>query len=259
MAASQTGPGQKSSRILCTNDDGIHAPGLRLLADVARRLGDVTVVAPDRQKSATSHSLTLHRPVRVTQIEPDHHVIDGTPTDCVLIAVNKLLADRPDFVLSGVNHGPNMGEDVLYSGTVAAAMEGTILGIPAIAVSLAGEGRGDLDSYADVLHEMLLKILGRSAIPSETFFNVNIPAIPASEIKGIRVTTLGRRVYSDSLIRREDPGGREYFWIGGGVSSWSGGEDSDFRALEAGYVSITPLHLDLTNHQLIDEVRSWDL
>lgn len=259
MPASHPGGRQEPPRILCTNDDGIHARGLRLLADVAGRLGDVTVVAPDRQKSAVSHSLTLHRPLRITEIKPRHHVIDGTPTDCVLIAVNQLLKHRPDFVLSGVNHGPNMGEDVLYSGTVAAAMEGTILGIPAIAVSLAGEGSGDIQSYADVLHQLLLQILGRPSIPKETFFNVNIPGIPASEIKGIRVTRLGRRVYSDSLVRREDPGGREYFWIGGGVSSWSGGEDSDFRALEAGYISITPMHLDLTNHRLIDEVRSWNL
>jgi len=260
VTASQKHSGGSSSPlILCTNDDGIHAPGLRLLADVAGRLGDVIVVAPDRQQSATSHSLTLHRPLRVTEIEPDRHVIDGTPTDCVLIAVNQLLAVRPDFVLSGVNHGSNMGEDVLYSGTVAAAMEGTILGIPSIAVSWAGEGIGDLSSFASPLHHLLEQILGRAEFPAETFLNINIPDVTASRIKGIRVTTLGRRVYSDSLIRREDPGGREYFWIGGGVSSWSGGETSDFRALEAGYVSVTPMHLDLTSHRLIDELESWSL
>jgi 5'-nucleotidase len=251
--------GAASPLILCTNDDGIHAPGLGLLADIAQRLGDVTVVAPDRQQSATSHSLTLHRPLRVTEIEPDRHIIDGTPTDCVLIAVNKLLPKRPDFVLSGVNHGPNMGEDVLYSGTVAAAMEGTILGIPAIAVSWAGEGEGDLGAFSEPLHDILSQILTRSTFPAQTFLNINIPDVPATSIKGIRVTSLGRRVYSDSLIRREDPGGREYFWIGGGVSSWSGAENSDFRALEAGYVSITPMHLDLTNHRLIDELESWAL
>ena len=246
-------------RILCTNDDGIHAPGLALLADVASGLGDVTVVAPDRQQSATSHSLTLHRPLRVTEVEPDRHVIDGTPTDCVLIAVNQILEARPDFVLSGVNHGPNMGEDVLYSGTVAAAMEGTILGIPAMAISWVGEGIGDLGSYAPPLRIMLESILARAAFPAETFLNVNIPDLPIEDIRGTRVTTLGRRVYSDSLIRREDPAGREYFWIGGGVSSWSGTEDSDFRAVEAGYISVTPLHLDLTNHKLIQELRSWSL
>lgn len=247
-------------RVLCTNDDGIHAAGLQVLVSVAERLGETRVVAPDREQSATSHSLTLHRPLRVTEVAPGRHVIDGTPTDCVLIAVNELLPWRPDFVLSGINHGPNMGEDVLYSGTVAAAMEGTILGIPSIAVSWrGGEGPGDVTDYADLLHELLGELLARPDFPPETFFNVNIPARPASEIEGVRVTTLGRRVYSDSLIRREDPGGREYFWIGGGVSSWSGGEDSDFKAVEAGYVSITPLHLDLTNHRLLEEVASWAL
>lgn len=246
-------------RILCTNDDGIHAPGLALLADVAGDIGSVTVVAPDRQQSATSHSLTLHRPLRVTEVEPRRHVIDGTPTDCVLIAVNQILEANPDFVLSGVNHGPNMGEDVLYSGTVAAAMEGTILGIPAIAISWVGDAAGDLSDYAPPLRLMLEDILARDDFPPETFFNVNIPDLPASEIRGTRVTTLGRRVYSDSLIRREDPAGKEYFWIGGGVSSWSGSEESDFRAVDAGYISITPMHLDLTNHRLIQELRSWSL
>ena len=246
-------------RILCTNDDGIHAPGLELLVSVAAGLGETRVVAPDREQSATSHSLTLHRPLRVTEVAPGRHVIDGTPTDCVLIAVKELLPWRPDFVLSGVNHGPNMGEDVLYSGTVAAAMEGTILGIPSIAVSWTGGGREDLGAYSSLLAGLLHGLIVRNDFPAETFFNVNVPMRPVDEIEGIRVTTLGRRVYSDSLIRREDPGGREYFWIGGGVSSWSGGENSDFRAVEAGYVSVTPLHLDLTNHRLLDEVTSWSL
>jgi len=246
-------------RILCTNDDGIHAPGLELLESVAGALGETRTVAPDREQSATSHSLTLHRPLRVTQVAPRRHVIDGTPTDCVLIAVNELLPWRPDFILSGVNHGPNMGEDVLYSGTVAAAMEGTILGIPAIAISWSGEEREDVAAYADLLGDLLRRLIVRSDFPRETFFNVNVPDRPPERIEGIRVTTLGRRVYSDSLVRREDPAGREYFWIGGGVSRWSGGEDSDFRAVEAGYVSVTPLHLDLTNHRLLDEVASWTL
>jgi len=246
-------------RFLCTNDDGIHAPGLELLETVADRLGETRIVAPDREQSATSHSLTLHRPLRVTEVAPRRHVIDGTPTDCVLIAVNELLPWRPDFVLSGVNHGPNMGEDVLYSGTVAAAMEATILGIPSIAISWSGEDRDAVGGYAELLDQVLRGLIERSDFPSETFFNVNVPACPASDIEGIRVTSLGRRIYSDSLVRREDPAGREYFWIGGGVSSWSGGEESDFRAVEARYVSVTPLHLDLTNHRLIDEVASWAL
>jgi 5'-nucleotidase len=245
--------------ILCTNDDGIHAIGLRTLIQVASSLGDVRVVAPDREQSATSHSLTVHRPLRATRTPEGHHVIDGTPTDCVLIGINQLLDQPPDFVLSGVNHGPNMGEDVLYSGTVAAAMEGTILGIPAIAVSYSSRAADRIPGYADVLADLIGALVQRSDFPEETFFNINLPDVPVDELKGVRVTTLGRRVYADSLTRREDPSGREYFWIGGGVSRWSGRDDSDFRAVQAGYVSVTPLHLDLTNHRLISEVRSWML
>ncbi len=245
--------------ILCTNDDGIHAVGLQTLIGVASRLGTVEVVAPDREQSATSHSLTVHRPLRATRTPEGHHVIDGTPTDCVLIAVNQLLEMPPDFVLSGVNHGPNMGEDVLYSGTVAAAMEGTILGIPAIAISYSSRAADRIPGYAPVLERIIGSLMSRTDFPDETFFNINLPDVPADEMKGVRVTTLGRRVYSDSLTRREDPAGREYYWIGGGVSSWSGRGDSDFRAVQAGYVSITPLHLDLTNYDLISEVRSWTL
>lgn len=247
----------ESLRLLCTNDDGIHADGLRLLTAAARRLGEVAIVAPDRQQSASSHSLTLHRPLRATRVDEATYTIDGTPTDCVLVAVNMLLDPPPDFVLSGVNHGPNMGEDVLYSGTVAAAMEGTILGIPAVAISFVGEVEDDLASYEPVVGEILELLVGRDDFPEETFFNVNVPDLPATEIRGIRVTSLGRRVYSDSLTRRLDPRGREYFWIGGGESRWTGREDSDFRAVRAGYVSVTPLHLDLTNFRLMKEVRSW--
>lgn len=243
--------------ILCTNDDGIHAIGLKTLIGIASSLGEVRVVAPDREQSATSHSLTVHRPLRATKTPEGYHVIDGTPTDCVLIGINQLLETPPDFVLSGVNHGPNMGEDVLYSGTVAAAMEGTILGIPAIAVSYSSRAADRIPGWGQVLTDLIGALIRRPEFPQETFFNVNLPDIPAEDVKGIRVTTLGRRVYADSLTRREDPSGREYFWIGGGVSSWTGRDDSDFRAVQAGYVSVTPLHLDLTNYQLISEVRTW--
>ena len=245
--------------ILCTNDDGYMATGIRVLASAARSLGSVTMVAPDREQSATSHSLTVHRPLRVTRRDEETHVIDGTPTDCVLIAVNSLLPTRPDFVFSGVNHGPNMGEDVLYSGTVAAAMEGTILGIPSVAVSFSSRSTERLQGYEDTVTRLLQGLVDRPDFPEETFFNINLPDIPADEFKGTRITTLGRRVYSDSLTRREDPSGREYFWIGGGVSNWSGRDDSDFRAVQAGYASVTPLHLDLTNFRLIKEVRGWPL
>lgn len=246
-------------RLLCTNDDGIHARGLQVLAAAAAAHGDVHVVAPDRQQSASSHSLTLHRPLRVTRVEDGRYTIDGTPTDCVLIAVNELLEERPDFVLSGVNHGPNMGEDVLYSGTVAAAMEATILGVPAVAVSFAGGDSGRIEAFGPLLEELIGSLLRREEFPRETFFNVNLPDRPINEVEGVRVTALGRRVYSDSLTRSTDPRGSEYLWIGGGRSHWRGGEESDFRAVQAGLVSVTPLHLDLTNFELMEEVRSWRL
>ena len=251
--------GDECPRILCTNDDGIHATGLGALARVARRLGRVRVVAPDRQQSASSHSLTLHRPLRITSTGEETWVVDGTPTDCVLLAVSQMYDAPPHLVLSGVNHGPNMGEDVLYSGTVAAAMEATILGIPAVALSFTGEEESLLTTYEELLVQLLGGLLERGGFPAETFFNVNLPDRAAHEAAGVRVTSLGRRVYLDSLTRSEDPRGREYYWIGGGESRWRGREDSDFRAVQAGFVSLTPLQLDLTQFDLMEEVRRWDL
>lgn len=251
--------GEASSRFLVTNDDGIHARGLRLLAGAAGELGRVELAAPDREQSASSHSLTMHRPLRVTRSEDGGFVVDGTPTDCVLLAVNELLETVPDFVVSGVNHGPNMGEDVLYSGTVAAAMEGTILGVPSVAISFAGQREEWLRNQDRPLRTLLRTLVSREDFPEETFFNVNIPESHPDDVRGVRVTALGRRVYSDSLTKNSDPQGREYFWIGGGESHWTGREDSDFRAVEAGYISVTPLHLDLTNFRLMEQVRSWSL
>jgi len=251
--------GDGRPRILCTNDDGIHATGLELLTRIASRLGRVRVVAPDRQQSASSHSLTLHRPLRITPTGDEAWVVDGTPTDCVLLAVSQMYDEPPHLVVSGVNHGPNMGEDVLYSGTVAAAMEATILGVPAVAISFTGEDDGRLASYGELLETLLGRLLARADFPRETFFNINLPDRPAGEAAGVRVTSLGRRVYLDSLTRSRDPRGREYYWIGGGESRWRGRDDSDFRAVQAGYVSVTPLQLDLTQFDLIEEVRGWDL
>jgi len=245
--------------ILCTNDDGYLATGLQVLADAAHALGEVTIVAPDREQSATSHSLTLHHPLRARRATDGALVVDGTPTDCVIMAVNELLDRRPDFCLSGVNHGPNMGEDVLYSGTVAAAMEATVIGIPAVAVSYTGDVVEEIGAWSDALTSLLGRLLTRESFPDNTLLNVNLPAVPPDELRGVRVTSLGRRRYSDSITRDRDPSGREYFWIGGGVSSWQGSEDSDFRAVDDGYVSVTPLHLDLTNYELLEEIREWDL
>jgi 5'-nucleotidase len=246
-------------RILVTNDDGYLAGGIQTLASAAAALGTVHVVAPDREQSATSHSLTLHYPLRVRKAGDSVNVVDGTPTDCVMLAVGELLEERPDFVLSGINHGANLGDDVLYSGTVAAAMEATILGIPAIAVSHVGKDHDHLADWAELLTPLLEQLMTRSDFPKETLLNVNLPPVRPHDVAGVRVTTLGRRAYVGSLTRAQDPNGREYFWIGGGESKWWGGPESDFRAIHEGYISVTPLHLDLTNYGLLKSLGSWDL
>ena len=248
-------------RILCSNDDGILARGLACLERAATPLGDVWVVAPDREQSATSHSLTLHHPLRPVKLGDQRWQVDGTPTDCVMLAIEALLPERPDFVLSGINHGPNMGEDVLYSGTVAAAMEGLALGVPSIAVSFAGRVLSADEPLLDELVESLTGVLRHLTslpdFPADTLLNVNLPAIPANQVKGIKLTRLGRRVFSDSLQPMKDPWGREIFWIGGGSAAWSGAEDSDFRAVKEGYISVTPLHLDLTARDRLDDSALW--
>jgi 5'-nucleotidase len=246
-------------KILCTNDDGYLAAGIGVLASAANALGSVTIVAPDREQSATSHSLTLHHPLRARRTADGAYIVDGTPTDCVILGMSELLSERPDVCLSGVNHGPNMGEDVLYSGTVAAAMEATVMGVPSVAFSYCGDGNEELPGWEPVVRTILEGILGRDGFPEDTLFNVNLPAMAPDEVRGIRVTSLGRRRYADSILRAKDPMGKEYYWIGGGSVSWRGAEDSDFQAVEDGYVSITPLHLDLTNYKLLEEIRAWDL
>jgi 5'-nucleotidase len=248
-------------KLLCTNDDGILAHGLECLIRAAEPLGEVSVVAPDREQSATSHSLTLHHPLRPVQRGERRFQVDGTPTDCVMLAVEALMPVRPDFVLSGINHGQNMGEDVLYSGTVAAAMEGLALGIPSIAISFAGgDLRADvsmLDGQIEVLTPLLRHLTSLPAFPRQTLLNVNLPPLPSSAIKGVRLTRLGRRVYSDSLKPMRDPWGRDIFWIGGGSIAWQGREDSDFRAIQEGYISVTPLHLDLTHFDMLAAAATW--
>ncbi len=246
-------------RILCTNDDGYMAGGLGVLAEAAKTLGQVEIVAPDREQSATSHALTIHRPLRSRRSSGGTFIVDGTPTDCVIMAVNELLGFRPDFCLSGVNHGANMGEDVLYSGTVAAAMEATVIGIPSVALSYTGDDFESLETWGPLLRGFLEQILAQDAFPTHTLLNVNLPSIPPQEVKGVRVTSLGRRRYADSITKALDPKGREYFWIGGDISTWAGAEDADYRAVKEGFISVTPLHLDLTNYKLLEEIRGWDL
>ena len=243
-------------RFLLTNDDGIRASGLATLERAIAGLGDVVVVAPDRERSGAGHSLTLDAPIRVAQIDATHYAVTGTPTDAVLLALEKLLPQRPDWVISGINHGPNMGEDVTYSGTVSAAFEATILGIPAIAMSLVGREElrfDDAQTSVRRLLDWLLKFpLGRSRL-----LNVNIPNLPASEIRGVRVTRLGSRQYLDSVVQHQDPRGRHYYWIGGTGPEWSPDKHSDAFAVHEGYISVTPLMIDLTDYRSIVELEAF--
>ena len=246
-------------KILISNDDGYMAEGIKALAEAMSSLGDITVVAPDRNRSGASNSLTLENPLRVNKLDNGVYRVEGTPTDCVHLAITGLLDEEPDMVVAGINAGANLGDDVLYSGTVAAAMEATVIGIPAIAISYVQDRPEELEGWESVVRVILGEILGREEFPEDTLFNVNLPAVPPDEVRGIKVTTLGRRRYSDAITRANDPSGREYFWIGGVAVNWRGAEDSDFQAVEDGYVSVTPLHLDLTNYKLLEEIRAWEL
>jgi 5'-nucleotidase len=245
--------------ILVSNDDGILAPGIALLADACSQVGQVTVVAPDREQSGTSHSLTLYRPLRPQRRHDGSFQVDGTPTDCVLLAVGALMPERPAFVFSGINHGPNMGEDVLYSGTVSAAMEAVALGIPGIALSFASRDEELLQTYRTIVARLVARIVAVPRFPEDTLLNINLPAIPADQVRGVRVTTLGSRYFSESITRMTDPWGREVYWIGGGEITWTGDEESDHQAVHEGYISVTPLHMDLTSYGLMETVRGWSL
>ncbi len=239
--------------ILISNDDGIHSAGLKCLAEAAEGLGRVFIVAPDRERSAASHSLTLHRPLRVTKTGVDTYAVDGTPTDCVTLAVNSILPRTPDIVLSGINMGTNLGEDVLYSGTVSAAMEGTMLAIPSVALSLAAPFEPAFE-YARLFTRRLTAEVLKKGLPADTLLNVNIPSL--KKIKGHKITSLGKRFYNDVVIEKIDPRGKKYYWIGGEMDRWEGGEKSDFYALKGGYVTITPLHFDMTNYDSIAGIES---
>jgi len=244
--------------ILVTNDDGIHADGLRALAKALRPLGNITVIAPDREQSAASHALTLHRPLRIKKVEDQVLSVDGTPTDCVLLGVHGFLKQKPHLVVSGINHGPNMGNDTIYSGTVAAAVEGTFLGIPSVAISLATWENADFEPAGNVAHELVKTFLSHGIRPG-VCVNVNIPPIPRPAMKGIRVTRLGKRVYHDLIVEKTDPRGKLYYWIGGEDPTWEHDELSDFNAVSEGYVSVTPLLLEQTDYKAIVEMEAWGL
>jgi len=247
------------SYILVTNDDGVSAPGIKALHDAVRHLGRAVIVAPERDKSAVSHSLTMNRPLRVRQLEEDVYTLDGTPTDCVTIGMNKLLPQKPDLLVSGINPGPNLGDDISYSGTVSAAIEGTMYGIPSLAFSLAGEPPFDFETAAGVAWKLASMAL-QFGLPEKTLLNINIPQLRPEEIKGIRFTRQGRRIYKNAIQETYDPWGRKHYWIGGGTVHWSGGEDTDERTLHEGYISVTPIQLDLTNHEGRDYLQEhWKM
>ena len=243
--------------ILLSNDDGVWAPGIAAARAALESVGEGWTVAPDREQSASSHSLTLQRPLRIHPIAERVFSVDGTPTDCVLVAVNHILGRRPDLVVSGENAGQNMGEDVIYSGTVAAAMEGTVLGIPAMAVSkmITDRQHSDYTAAARVAAD-LARRFADWPLPAGSLLNVNVPDLPFDDIKGVKVTRTGTRVYRDVVVEKIDPRGRPYYWVGG-APEFSGGEDTDWFAVDAGYVSATPLQLDMTDHRSLDTVRQW--
>jgi 5'-nucleotidase len=244
--------------ILATNDDGIHAEGLRALAGALKTLGEVTIIAPDREQSATSHSLTLHRPLRIRKVSEGILSVDGTPTDCVLLGVHGFLKERPTLVVSGINHGPNMGNDVLYSGTVSAASEGAFLGIPSIAFSLATWEPADFEAAGQAAGALVRFLLQRGLEPG-ICLNVNIPALPFAEIRGVRVARLGKRVFRDVIVEKTDPRGKSYYWIGGENPTWEPDEASDFHAVSNGYVAVTPLSFELTDYKAIVELETMGL
>lgn len=245
-------------RILLTNDDGIASPALAQLRRVLSAFGRVITIAPDRNQSATSQSLTLHRPLRIHEVSEDVYSVDGTPTDCVLVAFHGQLGDKPDLVVSGINHGPNMGEDVFYSGTVAAAIEGVLQGVPGVAASLVTRQPTDFREAADVVGRILRQVLTRG-LTRRLLLNINIPFVPAAELQGVQVTRLGTRVYEDTLVRKVDPRGRDYFWIGGEDPVWAEVEGTDFHAVHGRHVSVTPLQLELTDHAARADMREWGL
>ena len=243
--------------ILLTNDDGIHSAGLQALTDEMQSLGRVVVIAPDRERSAVGHALTLHAPLRAEEIQTDRWAVSGTPTDAVSLGIHGLLKEKPALVVSGINKGANMGDDLTYSGTVAAAMEATLMGVPAIAISLASRkfSYDDFRSASAVARQMAETVL-EHGLPADTFINVNVPD---SAPQGLRLTRQGKRVYGDAVVQNCDPRGRTYYWIGAGELGFQDLDGTDFHAVQNGYVSVTPLHLDLTNYAAMERLRQWRL
>jgi len=244
--------------ILISNDDGYQAPGLQCLASILAEIAEITVVAPSRDRSGASNSLTLQSPIRAHPISEKLISVDGTPTDCVHLALTGLLDSEPDMVVSGINAGANMGDDVLYSGTVAAAMEGRFLGFPAIAVSLAcGESAVNYMTAAKFVRDLIVKLNKQHPLPSDTILNINVPDIDSSLLEDTEITRLGHRHKSKPVIKMLDPRGKPVYWVGPPGAEQDAGPGTDFHAINAGKVSITPLHTDLTQHQVLETLSDW--
>ena len=245
---------------LVSNDDGINATGIKALSQALEELGNITVYAPSGDRSGASNSLTLDRPVRIHKVAKNKFSVDGTPTDCVHMALTGLMDTAPDMVVSGINNAANLGDDVLYSGTVAAAIEGRYLGLPAIAFSLA-TNRGDYKTrYFETAQHFVKKIITnliRSPLPQDTILNINFPNLPITEVKGIKVTRFGNRHKAENTIKELDPRGRKIYWIGPAGPEADAGEGTDFHAIKNGYVSITPMQVDMTKHSVLESIKNW--
>ncbi len=242
--------------ILISNDDGYQSAGIRILADTLGEIATVTVVAPDRDRSGASNSLTLDNPIRARRADNGYTYVDGTPTDCVHLAITGLLDQEPDMVVAGINAGANLGDDVLYSGTVAAAMEGRFLGLPAIAVSLVSERPTHFETAARVTLDLVRRLLFNT-LPADTILNVNVPDLPLEELAGMQATRLGHRHKSEAVVQMHDPRGRPVYWVGPAGSEQDAGPGTDFHAVRSGHVSVTPLDVDLTRYQALEGVSSW--
>lgn len=243
-------------KILVSNDDGYLARGINVLADALADVGDVVVVAPDRNYSGASNSLTLHSPLRIHEVAKDRYFVNGTPSDCVHLALSGFLEDDPDIVVSGINHGANLGDDVIYSGTVAAAMEGRYLGLPAIAVSLVGQRPEHFETAAQVAVDLVGR-LDKDVLPSDVLLNVNVPDRPFAELAGLDATRLGFRHRSEPLVQTHDPQGKEIYWIGPAGPGQDAGPGTDFYAIERGAVAVSPLQIDLTRHAALPALTQW--
>ncbi len=243
-------------RILLSNDDGYMAPGLKQLAKTLASRAEIMVVAPERDQSGSSNSLTLRQPLRVHRSQNGFYYVDGTPTDCVHLAITGLMMEEPDMVIAGINSGANLGDDVLYSGTVAAAMEGRFLGYPALAISLVGENVRHYETAAEVVVK-ILEMLERNPLAGDTILNVNVPDAPLAEIAGYQATRLGRRHKSEPVIKSQDPQGRPIYWVGPPGGEQDAGPGTDFCAVREQCVSVTPIKVDLTRYETLEQISQW--